>query len=582
MHLPKLIHQTWKNKVPHPALRCCVESFQFMNPGWTVRYYTDEDCLVWVRKHCPELRDAYLSFPRGIHRADLFRILVLYFEGGVYADIDIECIRPLDELLARLDENKSVFLTRDHPVHERIHFSGRLMYMNDFMIAQPGDPLIEEILKWMLRCPPISKSSADAVMDTGPGVVSSVIEMLGGPGQLANLQEMPTHWIHSLPDMNCRFHESQFYRAEIAAREWLKRDVYVVHYWFHTWVDGVNGKNNLTDHADVLLSTRGEQVERILQWHLGATPSDLDAVIACAVAEFTEIHGTVILYVDRESDPLMDRFLELLRAAGIKPKLLAIATGDAEGLTRRLDMLKEGGVATVRASQMAQSCCNGVSSKVLLVAAPSAKLNEPWLCRHIQGVGGFVLGPDIDWARKVNGGDGVSLSEVCSKDQLVPRIVHLLPDHGHSVPDLAESLAEHEFSIRLWTGAEAIQMLNDLSLGVCDWSLVPKEEKQFLIYMAIIYIHGGVVFQGDRLLLTEQLQRECRTTFSQGKDTWLLACPPKSVVVSGAIQHWQSVSRKGMPCEVKDFLRERVSTLSRLGHVQDLHASHVKPHPFLL
>jgi len=581
MPITKIVHQTWRDKCPGTSLRACVESFLFMNSGWTIRYYTDEDCMAWIENVCPEFKKAYLTFPKGIHRADLFRILVLYFEGGVYADLDIECVRPLDELIARLDLSKSIYLVRDHPVHEHIHFKRRPMFMNDFMIAQPRDPLIEEILKWMLRCPPMSKSSANAVMDTGPGIISSVIEMLGGADQIPSLQVMPTPWIHPLPDMNCQFPEASFYRQEIASRGWLKRDVYVVHYWFHTWVGGVK-VNTLTENADVLLSTLGEQVERKLQWHLRDSCSEMDNVIACALAEFAEVRGTIILWVDRDTDAVMDRFLEVLVVAGLKPKLLMLIASDAEGISQRVQRLKDHGAATIRPAQLGQAACNGLGSKVLLVAASDAKLDEErGISRHIQHCGGFVLGPAAEWARAISKCGGITLSEVHSHVQQVPRIVHLLPNHNLSVSDLAETLSEYEFSLRQWTTADTQQIMDDMSLGVWDLSLIPKEEQQFLSALAILYVHGGVMFQGAMIAFPEQLHRDCHTTFCHGKDHWLLACPPKSEVVAGAIQHWQSASRKGMTCEVKQFLQERVSTLFRLGHVRDLHVSHVKAHPLL-
>lgn len=163
----------------------------------------------------------------------------------------------------------------------------------------------------------------------------------------------------------------------------------------------------------------------------------------------------------------------------------------------------------------------------------------------------------------------------------MPRVVHLLPDHGLSVTDLAETLAEYEFSIRQWTPADCQRIVADMSFGVWNQSLTPKVEQRFLFALAILYMHGGVVFEGPLIAFPEQLHRDRQATFCHGKDHWLLACPPKSAVVSGAIEHWRSASRKGMTCDVRQFLQERVSTLFRLGHVRDLHASHTKAHPLL-
>jgi mannosyltransferase OCH1-like enzyme len=165
--IPKVVHQTWKAIIGMPAsLSSCVQSFGLVNRNWMQQFYDDEQCITWVRSRFPEAMGTYRSLSTGIHRADFFRILVLYIEGGVYADIDIECLRPLDELIAHLPPGKSLYLTRDHPVHERVHFGGRAMWMNDFMIAAPGDPFLGEVIKWMVANP-VSSSSANAVMETG-------------------------------------------------------------------------------------------------------------------------------------------------------------------------------------------------------------------------------------------------------------------------------------------------------------------------------------------------------------------------------------------------------------------------------
>ncbi len=579
MPVPKIVHQTWKNKEPHSALRACVESFQFMNPDWDVRYYTDDECLAWIKLHCSELMESYLSFPIGIHRADLFRILVLYFEGGVYADLDVECIRPLDELISRLDIEKSVYLTRDHPVHERIHFGGRPMYMNDFMIAEPHDPLIEEILKWMLRCPPTNSSSANAVMDTGPGVMSSVIEMLGGPEQFSTLQVMPTPWIHPLPDMNCKFHESQFYQNSIASRDWLNREVFVVHYWFHTWVG--TPKNMLVDFSEVLLSTIGEQVERKLQWKLGPEPSATDCVIACALAEFAETNGTVILYIDRIADPLIDRFLELLREAGLKPKLGAYLAANGQDLTQRLEELQGKGVVEIPSLKNAPKFRNACSSKVLLVSAPDANLDELGSRGNSSLFDGFLLGPPVGWANPILEEQGLCLSEIINSERGVPRIVHLFPGHTVKLSELVEQLAAINIGVREWRVWEVDQILSEISLGTWDISLFSDSELKLVTSLAVLSQHGGIIFDGNLERVVMQLQTGCFATFSQDTDGWHLACPQGSGILHGALMHWHKASKKGMKADLLQFIQERVKLLHQVDHLDDIAVTRVRAHGFL-
>lgn len=45
----------------------------------------------------PEIIDVYDEFPVTVMRTDLFRLLVLIAEGGIYADTDTEPIKPISE-----------------------------------------------------------------------------------------------------------------------------------------------------------------------------------------------------------------------------------------------------------------------------------------------------------------------------------------------------------------------------------------------------------------------------------------------------------------------------------------------------
>jgi mannosyltransferase OCH1-like enzyme len=70
-----------------------------MNPGWVMRLWDDAECAAFVRSEFPEYVDAYFKLPHNVERADFFRYMVVLRYGGLYADIDTECHRPMDELV---------------------------------------------------------------------------------------------------------------------------------------------------------------------------------------------------------------------------------------------------------------------------------------------------------------------------------------------------------------------------------------------------------------------------------------------------------------------------------------------------
>lgn len=95
---PKIIHQTVKDK---HQLSCeqkqWMETWRDLNPGYEHRIYDDHDCLQFVIKYHPHILTAYKSLSSNVERADMFRYLALCTFGGVYADTDTVCQRPINQ-----------------------------------------------------------------------------------------------------------------------------------------------------------------------------------------------------------------------------------------------------------------------------------------------------------------------------------------------------------------------------------------------------------------------------------------------------------------------------------------------------
>jgi mannosyltransferase OCH1-like enzyme len=62
---------------------------------------TDADNLELIQRFYPESLATYLGLPAEIYRANMVRNAYLHRFGGVYADLDLESLRLLDNLLDR-------------------------------------------------------------------------------------------------------------------------------------------------------------------------------------------------------------------------------------------------------------------------------------------------------------------------------------------------------------------------------------------------------------------------------------------------------------------------------------------------
>ncbi|KAI9652160.1 MAG: hypothetical protein M1829_001831 [Trizodia sp. TS-e1964] len=100
--IPLIVHQTWRNTRADtwPESMCSdVEEwlrYSTVSGDESMAYFlwTDEGMLELINKFEPALADVYNALPMPAERADVFRIIVTKWIGGVYADIDTRPLRP--------------------------------------------------------------------------------------------------------------------------------------------------------------------------------------------------------------------------------------------------------------------------------------------------------------------------------------------------------------------------------------------------------------------------------------------------------------------------------------------------------
>ena len=111
--VPKIIWQTMKtNRVPL-ILKDYANTWIENNPEYEYRFYDDDDIINFIKNDFPDYVEAYKKIKYGASKADLWRYLIMYKYGGVYADLDCRCINPLRQWInpeaayvTQLGENK--------------------------------------------------------------------------------------------------------------------------------------------------------------------------------------------------------------------------------------------------------------------------------------------------------------------------------------------------------------------------------------------------------------------------------------------------------------------------------------------
>ena len=110
--IPKNIFQTFKTKSLPPGMKKAQNSWKSLNPEYNYYFYDDNDISKYVSQfNCNgfsfsnnELQKAFNKIKPGAGKADMFRYLIIYDNGGVYMDIDTTCKTPLRYWINSEDE----------------------------------------------------------------------------------------------------------------------------------------------------------------------------------------------------------------------------------------------------------------------------------------------------------------------------------------------------------------------------------------------------------------------------------------------------------------------------------------------
>ncbi|MDX8439165.1 glycosyltransferase [Mesorhizobium australafricanum] len=167
--IPKILHQTWKTDTVPARYHAYAESWKRHNPDWTVMFWNDRTLLEFVASHYPDFLQTFCRYEHGVLRADAGRYLLLHHFGGVYADIDCECVAPFDPVMG---EDRIVFC-KEPETHARLQADFRgLPYLlfNGTMASPPGHPYWLHLISFL----PGLVHAREAIDSTGPCVLTSV------------------------------------------------------------------------------------------------------------------------------------------------------------------------------------------------------------------------------------------------------------------------------------------------------------------------------------------------------------------------------------------------------------------------
>ncbi|XP_064637904.1 uncharacterized protein LOC135494083 [Lineus longissimus] len=170
--ISKIIHQTWKNSSIPSMAKNWVKKWLRINPGWEYWFWSDDDCRTFIKTKFPNYLQLYDGYDKSIQKADVIRYFILYEYGGIYADLDVEPLRPLHPIT----EKFPCVLSQEPDEHAKLlrpQFLNEFNQLacNAFMACRPHHPFFDYVIQNLESA---QKESNITLFRTGPAMISTV------------------------------------------------------------------------------------------------------------------------------------------------------------------------------------------------------------------------------------------------------------------------------------------------------------------------------------------------------------------------------------------------------------------------
>lgn len=170
--IPRILHQIWigPNKIPIEFHEYS-ETWRKLNPQWRMELWTDEKIENKLNLKNSFLYNKATSYAE---KADIARYHILFLYGGLYVDMDYECLKPIDKLMY---ENMDFIACKEADDYSK---TVPTFYNNGLLACSKNHPIMEELImklsaryKTWVRLP--NKDELSCTWRTGPHYLSDIL-----------------------------------------------------------------------------------------------------------------------------------------------------------------------------------------------------------------------------------------------------------------------------------------------------------------------------------------------------------------------------------------------------------------------
>lgn len=140
--IPKVVHVTWVNRDildnQSPIILNGLANLKKLNSNYKIEVSDNDDVETYLKNKLNKWEYFKIKNKKIVEKTDLWRLLKIYIEGGIYLDIDRYCNISFNEIIDK--ETKCIL-----PTYEDIDFS------QDIMISCKNNPIFKKAIEYNLK-----------------------------------------------------------------------------------------------------------------------------------------------------------------------------------------------------------------------------------------------------------------------------------------------------------------------------------------------------------------------------------------------------------------------------------------------
>lgn len=254
--IPLILHQTWRTSQLPAEFAHWRGDWLRLHPHWEHRFYDDADIMRVVADRAPHLRGVFFALPRSIQRVDLFRYLIVYLDGGLYADIDMIPYRAQDALLTGSSCVIGIEAHIGRRYQRLLGYRRPWQFANCIFAAAPRHPFLGLLIERIAQGVATPVESDDAVEDaTGPRLLTRTYFDLSASARATIRVQPQIVWLAPWEYPRIGPLAQRIHARHAAAGSWRTE----VAWWRRSWRHRLVARNRWPNPFGAPASTGGER-----------------------------------------------------------------------------------------------------------------------------------------------------------------------------------------------------------------------------------------------------------------------------------------------------------------------------------